>query len=51
VAGAEACQNLPWSDTPMKDDSTIIRLRQPGLVSDPLQRSREKARSACLQPR
>jgi len=36
VAGAEACQNLQWIDTPMKDDSLIIRLRQPGLVSDPL---------------
>ncbi len=36
VAGAEACQNLQWSDTPLKDNSTIIDLRQPGLVLDPL---------------
>ncbi len=35
----------------MKDNSTIIDLRQPGLVLDPLTRSREEARSACLQPR
>jgi len=36
VAGAEACQNLQWSDTPMKDDSTIISLRQSDAVLDPL---------------
>ena len=36
MAGAEACQNLQWSDTPMKDDSTIISLRQSDAVLDPL---------------
>ena len=39
VAGVEACQNLQKERYAMNDDTSIIRLRQPGSIDDPLTES------------
>ena len=36
MAGVEACPNLQSSDAPVTDDTTILPLRQPGSIIEPL---------------
>ena len=36
VAGAEACQNLQKERYAMSEDASVIRLRQPESIEDPL---------------
>ena len=36
VAGDQACRNIQRRDTPVTDDTTILRFPQPGSILDPL---------------